>query len=230
MALRLVNEGLEYRYLPFEAGSLQEAGRRLAGLAYSDATGAHAAACEYAATARNAQVTVTGVWQQGGRYYASGVLSSVTIHHGCYLDLPRWTNVRMRSQAVQQEWTRYLQRLEVHERGHVSLVTPALEWRQFQFSLAAPCASKTDAARALEQAFLPQVTAVAAQLILQASARYDQNTRHGASQGAQLRADAVPNDCGRPNCRGHRSPSDVCPFYCTRAGCPGHSAPTHRCA
>jgi len=122
-------------------------------------------------------------WQLSWRYETGreGTLCRVTratVTLTSTVTLPEWTDAARADPGLVTEWTRFRRALAVHEQGHRELayagagrVRRALEGIPLQ-----PCAS------------IAADTRITAEPILSAmkleQARYDQSTRHGATQGA----------------------------------------------
>jgi predicted secreted Zn-dependent protease len=92
--------------------------------------------------------------------------------------LPEWSAPPGVDTVLVEEWTRYMAALTTHEAGHRELVLAGAKRLQRALLNVAPqnCASMQTAAQRVAQSLLAEIR--------QEDERYDQTTRHGATQGA----------------------------------------------
>ena len=202
MGIILSSLGEVTRHYTFTARSLEEALQQMQRLGPRDGDGHHAASCDIQAgvllpdldisTIPGSAVEVPNVPAEM-RWSASAQITQATLGYKVILLFPQWVNVESLSRPVQNEWRRYSQCLLAHERGHVRVAMPVLRryLRQYQ-DLRIGGAGRTrqaaeETARRDLRGQIPDVFRLFAHDTQQASDRYDQRTRHGRTQGAQLR-------------------------------------------
>jgi predicted secreted Zn-dependent protease len=119
-------------------------------------------------------------WLRGGAQGCSVERSEVTIE--TTITLPRWTNARLGSNALQTDWDVFLSRLKEHEFGHRShAVSAAQAVRE-----AIDGVGRSAECQALGQR-IDQSVRAALEHWKQVDVDYDTTTRHGETQGAVLR-------------------------------------------
>lgn len=95
----------------------------------------------------------------------------VQVNYTITVDFPQWSPPPDPSSALVQSWNRYIHALALHEQGHVDLVMEAVP--NFIETLQnVPC----DQINATANAMLAEIN--------QANVEYDEETDHGATQGA----------------------------------------------
>jgi predicted secreted Zn-dependent protease len=106
---------------------------------------------------------------------------------------PRWNNLHLMPRYVQAEWQRYTRCLRTHEEGHLRESMPLLREFQRRFDalqIAASGASGSAAERQASSDLMDQIRDLYRELSFrceQTNQAYDRRTRHGRTQGAQLR-------------------------------------------
>lgn len=100
------------------------------------------------------------------------VPSTVTVLPVISITLPTLTQEHRRAGRLQQAWTRYLQRLEAHERRHADLVVSGTAKMQAEMRAASSCGDMIRASDRWRSN------------ILAANREYDERTGHGRSEGA----------------------------------------------
>ncbi len=113
----------------------------------------------------------------GGRLVTNNIPWQVD----CTVHLPRWRNLLRANNAERQEWARFMRRLRLHEQGHVD--------RAHQFIQTIDHADhQVTGANLQEIQENLQFLGDELQTTLQMEHdQYDEDTRHGATQGAVLR-------------------------------------------
>ncbi len=202
MGITLSLLGEETRYYTFNAGSLEEALQQMQRLGPRDGDGHHAASCDIQAAVLlpdleistvHGSVVEVPVLPEARRWSATASITQATLGYRVIFLFPRWVNVESLSRPVQNEWRRYMRCLLVHERGHVRVAMPVLRRYLGQYQgLRTAGEGRTshaaeEAARRDLRGQIPGVFRLFAHDTQQASDRYDQRTRHGRTQGAQLR-------------------------------------------
>jgi predicted secreted Zn-dependent protease len=159
----------------------------------------------YVVHGRSLQALQSDLAQRGPRDPATGVRYSGRTDYdvkwtyryrtsgtGCAIDelnvrmvitfiLPRWVDEYTASPAMRTTWTRYISNLTTHEQGHAALYRqtgPAVEAAIRALPAAPTCDAMGQRANAAANQVLRTTDAT--------SARYDQTTQHGATQGAWL--------------------------------------------
>jgi len=94
------------------------------------------------------------------------------VNVGIGVTLPKLSDHSKLSAAAKAEWNRFLERLKAHEQGHIDLVRKHLGG--LAESMPGSRRQQRDAFRSAERE------------LKKASAAYDKQTRHGATQGALL--------------------------------------------
>ena len=197
MTVNFVSLGESTSYYRFSASTLAEALLRMTRLGPSDGDGHHAADCDMRADIMHGLQTgiVSGTTQHSPElgWMATAQISQATFRYVFVFRFPHWTNIARLTRPVQAEWGRYTTCLWTHERGHVTTAMTVLrqflaEFRNLRITGtgASAQAAEADAQRNLRT----QVSDVFDRLAFrnqQASNRYDARTRHGRTQGAQLR-------------------------------------------
>ncbi len=228
MAVTLLNLGEERNHYSFQAASLAEARAQIERLGPRDSQGRHAASCDTVADVmRGLRLGIMpgSAQQAGDSWIVQAQVSAATLRYGFRFRLPRWTNVPA---TARREWERYQRCLRAHEQGHSACSLPVMQRYQRTLSEARVMgmgSSRQAAEREALQLMRERVRSLFASLageVQHASDSYDHATVHGRTQGAQLRvAGPAPaasaaagqrprNSCGRPGCRGHRSPAHRC--------------------
>lgn len=202
MSITLSLLGEETRHYSFTARSLEDALQQMQRLGPRDGDGHHAASCDIQAgvllqgleinTVPGSVVEVPNV-PAATRWTASARITQATLGYKVIFLFPQWDNVESLPRPVQSEWQRYIQRLLTHERGHVQAAMPVLrryvqQYQDLQIGGAGQTRQTAEetASRDL-RVQIPEVFSLFAHETQQASNRYDQRTRHGRIQGAQLR-------------------------------------------
>jgi predicted secreted Zn-dependent protease len=107
------------------------------------------------------------------------MIESVDVYVDVWITLPRWEPPGSASSALIAEWSRYVDRLRVHELGHKDIaVRLAKEAARATRGLLGPCGVVEETAGERIERILDREER------LQRS--YDRSTRHGATQGAYL--------------------------------------------
>ena len=198
MSVQLSSLGEQTQHYAFSATTLAQALQQMARLGPQDGDGHHAASCEIRGDIRQNLQTriVSGATVQlpeNMGWTATAEISQATLHYGFVFRFPQWSNVGGLARAIQTEWQRYTAALWRHERGHVRVSMPVVRTYHGSFQslrIAATGNSGPTAEQAAERELRSQVQAVYNEMcyrVQEASNRYDGNTRHGRSQGAQLR-------------------------------------------
>ena len=129
----------------------------------------------------------------GEGFTATAHISVGILRYGFIFRFPKWTNVGTLSKPVQTEWNRYLRCLWVHERGHVQVTMPVLKkyLKEFQELRVVGLGSNIEKAEAAaREALLRKVQKFYQDLKTETQAEsdmYDVVTRHGRTQGAELK-------------------------------------------
>jgi predicted secreted Zn-dependent protease len=98
-------------------------------------------------------------------------LSRATISYNTKVTVPYWQPAKNTDPALIEKWNRYLNNLALHEQGHVNYV--ATNYLQVKDAIQnATCLTAEQAAQDLLTVFR------------QADAEYDEQTKHGETQGA----------------------------------------------
>jgi len=197
MAVTFVSLGQSTSYYRFSAPTLAGALQRMTTLGPSDGDGHHAADCDMRADIMHGLQTgiVPGstVHSPEIGWMSTAEISQASLRYGFVFRFPDWTNVARLTTPVQTEWARYTSCLWVHEQGHVATAMTVLQQflTEYQNLRIGGAGSSAQAAEANAQRTLrTQVSEVFNRLAFrnqQASDRYDARTRHGRTQGAQLR-------------------------------------------
>jgi predicted secreted Zn-dependent protease len=197
MSVNFVSLGESTNHYTFTAATLRAALQEMTRRGPRDGDGHHAASIAVRADImRDLQTTVvSGETQHVPEvgWVATATIRSANFRYGFVFRFPRWSNVTSLSRAIQAEWTRYTQRLWVHERGHVTAAMPVLRdfLRRFQALRIGGTGTSAQAAESNAQANLrsqaQEVYNMLAFRTQEASDRYDRATRHGRTQGARLR-------------------------------------------
>lgn len=197
MAVTFVSLGQSTSYYRFSAPTLAGALQRMTTLGPSDGDGHHAADCDMRADIMHGLQTgiVPGstVHSPEIGWMSTAEISQASLRYGFVFRFPDWTNVGRLTTPVQTEWSRYTSCLWVHEQGHVATAMTVLQQflTEYQNLRIGGTGSSAQAAEANAQRTLrTQVSEVFNRLAFrnqQASDRYDARTRHGRTQGAQLR-------------------------------------------
>ncbi len=118
------------------------------------------------------------------RYNTAGgscAIDAVTTSVKVTMTLPQWRNPGAANTAAQQQWSRYVAALELHEQGHRRHGVDAAH--EVDRAIAAmPPAGSCDALGAKANALGTSILRKYNQLDLD----YDRDTRHGATQGARF--------------------------------------------
>lgn len=206
MAITLSSLGETTRNYSFTAASLEEAVQQMSRLGPRDGDGHHSASCDIQAaiSLQNLQISIipgsvveVPEVPPAIRWIASAAITQATLEYRVIFLFPQWTNVGTLSRPVQSEWQRYTRALWTHERGHIRAAMPALRrYARYYQELRVPGTGPTR--RAAEEAAprecrsqISSVFGVFAHETQQASDAYDRRTRHGRTQGAQLRTRAA---------------------------------------
>jgi len=197
MAVNFASLGERTSYYRFSASTLARALQQMTRLGPSDGDGHHAADCDMRADIMQGLQTgiVSGTTQQSPEmgWMATALISQASFRYGFVFRFPDWTNIARLTGPVRAEWARYTSCLWAHERGHVTTAMTVLRQflAEFQNLRIAGSGASAQAAEADAQSNLrTQVSEVFDRLAFrnqQASDRYDARTRHGRTQGAQLR-------------------------------------------
>lgn len=206
MAITLSSLGETTRNYSFTAATLEEAMQQMQRLGPRDGDGHHSASCDIQAgvSLQNLQIsTVPGTAIQTPNvpaemsWSATAAITQATLEYRVIFLFPQWTNVGTLSRPVQNEWQRYTRCLWRHERGHIQAAMPVLRQyvRQYEgLRIGGAGRTRQAAEEAAQRDCRSQITNVFglfAHDTQQASDRYDQRTRHGRTQGAQLRTRAA---------------------------------------
>jgi predicted secreted Zn-dependent protease len=206
MAITLSSLGETTRNYSFTAGSLEEAVQQMQRLGPRDGDGHHSASCDIQAaiSLQNLQIsTVPGSAietpnvPEEMRWSATAAITQATLEYRVIFLFPQWTNVGTLSRPVQNEWRRYTGCLRTHERGHVRVAMPVLRQyvRQYErLRIGGAGRTRQAAEETAQRDCRSQITSVFslfAHDTQQAGDRYDRRTRHGRTQGAQLRTRAA---------------------------------------
>ncbi len=200
MSISFVSQGEQINNYSFNAGTLAEALEQLTRLGPRDGDGHHAAGCDMRAGIMEGLQTgiVPGsvVQVQAIGWNGNAEITQAAFRYGFVFTFPDWANIGSLSQPIQSEWQRYKGCLWVHERGHVQTAMTVLRryLKQFQdLRINGTGANRQTAEEAAQRELRIQVQAVYDLLAYenqQENNRYDQRTRHGRIQGAQLRTRA----------------------------------------
>lgn len=121
-------------------------------------------------------------WSYRYRNVGAGcVIASVSTSVRVTITLPQWRNESAGDSATRAQWARYIAALELHERGHrQNGVDAANEVDQAIAAMppAGSCDALGSAANALGMSILQRYN--------QRDIDYDNETRHGATQGARF--------------------------------------------
>jgi len=202
MGINLSSLGEVIRHYSFTAGSLEDALQQMQRLGPQDGDGHHAASCDIQAGVLlpdleisiipGSSVEVPNVPAEM-RWSASARITQATLGYSVNFLFPQWSNVEGLSHPVQNEWQRYIRCLLSHERGHLRVAMPVLRrYLSYYQDLSTAGAGRTrlaaeETARRDLRNQIPAVFSLFAHDTQQASDLYDQRTRHGRTQGAQLR-------------------------------------------
>jgi len=202
MSVTLVALGDQTNNYSFSAASLAAALQQMTRLGPSDGDGHHAAACDIQAMVllQGLQIGIAAgsAREAAGapaeyRWSATAQITQASLGYKAIFLFPRWTNVSSLSRPIQNEWQRYTGPLWQHERGHVRVAIPVLRRYIGQFErLRIAGAGRTrqaaeEAATRDFRAQIPEVFRLLGRDTQQAGNSYDRRTRHGRTQGAQLR-------------------------------------------
>jgi hypothetical protein len=198
MAVRFESLGERTDHYSFTARSLQEARQKMAMNGPRDNKGQpHFATCESKAEILHGLTSgiVSGstMQQPGEGCTATACIKVGTLRYGFIFRFPKWTNIGTLPKPVQTEWNRYLRCLLVHERGHVQVTMPVLKKYLKVFEdlrVVGLGSSVAKAEVAAKEALLRRVQKLYEDLKTETQAEsdiYDVVTRHGRTQGAELR-------------------------------------------
>jgi hypothetical protein len=193
--LHLPDQTNHYR---FWARTLREAQYQMEHFGPSDTDGRHAASCDVQAGIIEGlhRGIVPGSTQripELGSWTSTALITQGELRYRANYLYPQWVNAHLLPQHIQAEWRRFRSCIIAHERGHLRISMPLLEeyWGQFESLRIASSGSSANAAEtAAKDELLAQVRELYAQLSFrcsQANQSYDLRSRHGRTQGAQLR-------------------------------------------
>jgi predicted secreted Zn-dependent protease len=109
----------------------------------------------------------------------------ITWKYSNKVELPEWTGFSTASEAEKQEWARFIKKTREHEQGHVDRVKQYVEKEMPEVYKKASTATKP----ALQKQ-LKKKTAEVGDKLKEISDKYDDDTSHGATQGAMLKPSA----------------------------------------
>lgn len=206
MAITLSSLGESTRNYSFTAASLEEAVQQMSRNGPRDGDGHHSASCDIqaAVSLQNLQIRIvpgsailTPNVPAEFSWSATAAITQATLEYRVIFLFPQWTNVGNLSQPVQNEWQRYTGCLWTHERGHVRAAMPVL-WRYIQrfqdLRIAGGGRTRQSAEEIAQRDCRSQISDVyrlLAHNTQEAGNLYDGRTRHGRTQGAQLRTRAA---------------------------------------
>ncbi len=98
------------------------------------------------------------------------------------VELPEWTGFSRASETEKKEWADFIKKTREHEQGHVDRVKKYMETEMPEQQKKASAATKP----ALQQELKKKTTEVGDKL-KEISDKYDDDTNHGATQGATLK-------------------------------------------
>jgi predicted secreted Zn-dependent protease len=206
MSITLSSLGESTRNYSFTAATLEEAVQQMSRLGPRDGDGHHSASCDIQAgvSLQNLQISIvpgTAMFTPNVpaefSWAATAAITQATLEYRVIFLFPQWTNVGNLSQPVQNEWRRYTGCLWRHERGHVRVAMPVLRRyvQQFQNLRITGSGQTRQSAEQIAQrdcrSQIADVYSLLARDTQEAGNRYDRSTRHGRTQGAQLRTRAA---------------------------------------
>ena len=198
MSVSLVSLGESTSHYSFTANSLADALQQMLRLGPGDGDGNHAASCDVQASdildgLQTGIVAGTTVQIPDMGWTTTAYITQGFLRYRFVFRLPLWSNVSSLIRPIQAEWGRYNRCLMIHERGHTRAAMPVLRRYQRQFEslrIAQMGSSAREAEEAAQRELRSQAREVYGLLandVQNASDRYDRSTRHGRTQGAELR-------------------------------------------
>lgn len=119
-------------------------------------------------------------------------VSELTLNAAINIDFPDWTNYNLGTQCEKDHWDQFLQNLKIHEEGHASRdmdtknnIEPIMRSLTGQ-ATAANCSLACDTAFNTLKTNLRNALVSGVNTLNQEQERYDNDTRHGVTQGAVL--------------------------------------------
>lgn len=198
MTVNLVHLADQTNHYRFWAQTLRDARYQMTQFGPRDSEGRHAASCNVQAGIldglnRGIVAGSTTRIPELGNWTSTAQISRGELRYRAIYTYPIWVNLYQLPRYVQAEWGRFLGCLIAHERGHLRASMPLLqEFKRTYESLR--IASTGSSAHAAESAakneLLTQIRELYSQLSFRcerANQDYDRQTRHGRTQGAQLR-------------------------------------------
>jgi hypothetical protein len=208
MSVTLVHLPDQTNHFQFWARTLTEAQYQMEHFGPSDSDGRHAASCHIQAGIIEGlhRGIVQGSTQQIpqlGNWTSSALIIRGELRYRAVYNYPRWVNVHLLSGHIQAEWRRFCSCIIAHERGHLRVSMPLLEEYRGEFEslrIASTGASAYAAETAAKDELLIQIRELYSQLSFrceQTNQDYDVRSRHGRTQGAQLRFQLTVRRAGR---------------------------------
>jgi hypothetical protein len=198
MSVTLIHLPDQTNHFQFWARTLPEAQYQMEHFGPSDSDGRHAASCHIQAGIieglhRGIVPGSTQMMPELGSWTSMAHIIRGELRYRAIYQYPQWVNVHLLPQHVQAEWQRFYSSVVAHERGHLRISMPLLEEYRGEFEslqITSSGASANAAETAAKDELLAQVRELYSQLSFrceQANRDYDIRSRHGRTQGAQLR-------------------------------------------